>query len=285
MRLSMRITIIAEMLEHSGNFGDNTKGRIRLMTAIAAAFAHMYQAICLTRHLPANLCRHFRLLKPRSRCSNIRSTTREMGSDFRGWAFETDGGARSVDGETFAGWGVIARSIRGSIDVLFRLVVSHLAHPAFSGARASSNITAEMTAMIEALYRLGPRGSVARQEEACIFYDSKHAAGKCLGTIQARTQVQLALACQRRTLCVQHRLRLTMQHVYGHGGNFGNECADHAAALGSLGFISSQNDAARWGRRNFDTNALCEGCNNISEILERLHHARTEATARTQDVS
>ena len=25
-----------------------------------------------------------------------------------------------------------------------------------------------------------------------------------------------------------------MQHVYGHSGNLGNECADHAAALGSL---------------------------------------------------
>ena len=25
-----------------------------------------------------------------------------------------------------------------------------------------------------------------------------------------------------------------MQHVYGHSGNLGNECADHAAALGTL---------------------------------------------------
>ena len=32
---------------------------------------------------------------------------------------------------------------------------------------------------------------------------------------------------------------LAMQHVYGHSGNLGNECADHAAALGSLGLISS----------------------------------------------
>ena len=116
------------------------------------------------------------------------------------------------------------------------------------------------------------------------FYDSKHAAGKCLGTIQARSHVQLALACQRSTLCVQHKLRLTMHHVYGHAGNLGYECADHAAALGSLGLISSHNDAARWGRHNFDTHALCEGCNNTSEILERLDHAKTETTTRKQDV-
>ena len=37
---------------------------------------------------------------------------------------------------------------------------------------------------------------------------------------------------------VQHRLRFTMQHVYGHTGNMG---ADHAAALGALGLVSSHN--------------------------------------------
>ena len=52
-------------------------------------------------------------------------------------------------------------------------------------------------------------------------------------------------------LGVQHRLRLTMQHVYGHTGNLGNGCADHAAALGSLGLISSHNVATRWVRHNF----------------------------------
>ena len=30
-----------------------------------------------------------------------------------------------------------------------------------------------------------------------------------------------------------------MQHVHGHAGNLCNECADHAAALGSLGLVSS----------------------------------------------
>ena len=128
-----------------------------------------------------------------------------------------------------------------------------------------------MTAMIEALSFLGPHGPVARDVESCIFHDSKHAAGVCLGTIQARTHVQLALACQRSTLCAQHRLRLTMQHVYGHTGNLGNECADHAAALGSLGLISNHNVATRWDRHNFDTSVCSDGCNNISEILIAAH--------------
>ena len=69
---------------------------------------------------------------------------------------------------------------------------------------------------------------------------SMHAAGICLGTIQARTHVQLALACQQSMIHVQRRLRLTMQHVYGHR-NLGNECADHAAALGTFGLISGHN--------------------------------------------
>ena len=30
-----------------------------------------------------------------------------------------------------------------------------------------------------------------------------------------------------------------MQHVYGHTGNLGDECADHAAALGTFGLVSN----------------------------------------------
>ena len=133
---------------------------------------------------------------------------------------------------------------------MFGPVITTEAHLAFSGARTHSNNTAEMTAMIGALSFLGPHGQVARDVESCVYYDSKHVAGVSLVTIQARTHVQLALACQRS--------RLTMQHVYGHTGNLGNECADHAAALGSLDLISSHNVATRWVRHNFDTSAYCE---------------------------
>ena len=109
-----------------------------------------------------------------------------------GGLFYTDGGTRVVDGETLAGWGVISRSPYGRIDVMFGPVVTTEAHLAFSGARIHSNNTAEMTAMIEALSFLGPRGPVTHDEQSCIYDDSMHAAGICLGTIQARTHVQLA---------------------------------------------------------------------------------------------
>ena len=132
------------------------------------------------------------------------------------------------------------------------------AHLAFSGARAHSNNTAEMTAMIEALSFLGPHGPVARDEQSCIYYDSQHAAGVCLGTIQARTHVRVGT-----------RMSTAQQHVYGHSGNLGNECADHAAALGTFGLTSNHNVVTRWIRNNFDTSVCFDGCNNISEVLER----------------
>ena len=252
------------------------------MTAITPAYAHAYQATCLARHMPAVQHQNFRLPKPNARypyLPNARSATRERGNDFRGWAFKTDGGARVVDGETLAGWSVISRSLHGRIDVMFGPVVTTKAHLAFSGAKTQSNNTAEMTAMIEALSFLSPHGPVASDEQSCICDDSQHAAGVCLGTIQARTHGELALACQRSMIFAQHKLRLTMQHVYGHSGNLGNECADHATALGTFGLTSSHNVATRWIRNNFDASVCFDGCNNISKVLERLQHIQTNATS------
>ena len=201
-----------------------------------------------------------------SQCSYY-ITTRERGNDFQGWTIFSDGGTRVVDGETFAGCGAISRSPNGRIDIMFGPVITTEAHLAFSGARTHSNNTAEMSAMIEALSFLGPRGPFARDANSCICFDSKHAAGVCLGMVRARTHVQLALACQQSMLSVQHRSRLTMQHVYGHTGNLGNECADHAAARGTLGLLSNHNLATRWVRRNFDTSSCFDSC-NIGKVLE-----------------
>ena len=145
---------------------------------------------CLARHMPAVPHQNFRPPKLKARypyLPNARSTTRQRGNDFRGCAIFRDGGTRVVDGETFAGRGVISRSHHERIDVMFGPVATTEAHLAFSGAKTQSNNTAEMTAMIEALSFLGPHGPVARDEQSCIYYDSQHVAGVCLGTIQART--------------------------------------------------------------------------------------------------
>ena len=158
--------------ENPGNVGDYMKGRIHFFTTITPAYAHAYQATCLTAHMPAVPHQNFRLPQFKARypyLPNARSTTRERGNDYRGCAISSDCGTRVVDGETLAGWGVISRSPHGRIDVMFGPVVTTEAHLAFSGARTHSNNTAEMTSMIEALSFLGPHGPVTRDEQSCIF--------------------------------------------------------------------------------------------------------------------
>ena len=76
--------------------------------------------------------------------------------------------------------------------------------------------------------------------------------------------VQLALACQRSMMFAQRKLRLTMQHVYGHSGNLGNECADHAAALGTFGLTSGHIVAPRWTHNNFDATTSLKFWNDYS---------------------
>ena len=155
-------------------------------------------------------------------------------------------------------------------------VITTEAHLAFAGAKVQSNNTAEMSAMIEALSFLGPHVPDARDSCSCVFYHSKHAAGICLGTIQARTHVQLALSFQQSLLKVQHKLRFTMQHVYGHAENLGNECADHAAALGAFGLVSNHNLSTRWTHHSFDSASCFASCDNLGDVLEKLRDIRTE---------
>ena len=58
----------------------------------------------------------FRLLAAKARyphLPSVRTTTRERGNGFQGWAIYTDGGTRLADGETLAGWSAVARSLHG----------------------------------------------------------------------------------------------------------------------------------------------------------------------------
>ena len=96
-----------------------------------------------------------------------------------------------MDGETFAGWGAIARSLHGRLDIMFGPVITTETHCAFSGARTHSNNTADMTAMVEALSFLWARGPVARDMDSCIHHDSKHAAGACMSAVDVMRTTQV----------------------------------------------------------------------------------------------
>ena len=71
------------------------KGRIRFLTAITPTYAHAYHLICLTRHIPLVPGQKFRLPAAKARhphLPNIRTTTRDKGNDFQGWAIYNDNG-------------------------------------------------------------------------------------------------------------------------------------------------------------------------------------------------
>ena len=95
-------------------------------------------------------------------------------------------------------------------------------------------------------------------------------------TIHARTHVQLRLSCRQLLLKVQRRLRFTMQHVHSHAENLGNECADHAAALGAYGLVSYHDLSTRWARHSFDSVSRIDICHNFGDVWEKLRDIRTE---------
>ena len=69
-----------------------------------------------------------------------------------------------------------------------------------------------------------------------------------------------------------------MQHVYGHGGYLGNECADHAAALGTFWASSLATVSLRVG---FGT-TLVRHLNDFSTFQQTLlHFTRTEFSIDT----
>ena len=128
---------------------------------------------------------------------------------------------------------------------MFGPVITTEAHLAYAGVRIHSNNTTELLSLVEALSFLGPRCPAVHGSHSRIFLkDSKHAPGISLGTVQSRANVLLGLACQRLLLQIQLRLRFTMQHIYSHAQNLGNERADHAAALLYLRFGVKKNGGA-----------------------------------------
>ena len=238
------------------------------MSAVTPAYAHAYQSICLARNIPVVPSQKFRLLaKARfPHLPNIRTTTRERGNGFQGWAIYTDEGTRLVFGETLAGWRAVARSLSWK-DICHVWPGCHARSTScFRRCQGHSKNTAEMLAIVEALSFLGPHGLVARDACSGVVFGSKHAASVCSGTIHARTHVQIGLSCQQLLLKVQHKLLFTMQHIYSQAEILGNECADHAVALGIFGLVSNQNLSTRWTRHSFDSAACCATCINLGNI-------------------
>ena len=69
-------------------------------------------------------------------------------------------------------------------------------------------------------------------------------------------------------LQIQLTLQLTMTHIKSHAQNLGNECVDHAAALGTFGLGSNQNVCTRWAHPSFDSNSLFALCHNLGDVFQ-----------------
>ena len=84
---------------------------------------------------------------------NSRSTTREEGNDFHGWAVCTDGRTRSSNGETIVAWGVVAPSLEWRIFIMFGPGYHNrsTAHLPSARRRIHSSITAELSSVVEAI--------------------------------------------------------------------------------------------------------------------------------------
>ena len=80
----------------------------------------------------------------------------------------------------------------------------------------------------------------------------------------------------------QRKLRLTMQHVYGHSGNLGNECADHCRCTRDFRLYLKPQRYHSLDSPNFDATACFDGCHSITEILERSQRIRTDAVSLSQ---
>ena len=115
--LSTPTTITAVIWKIQGTSEIAWKGEFRLLTAITPTYAHAYQSICLAgRAFLLFSIRSFACFAAKARYPNLpssRTTTREKGNDFHGWAIYKDGGTRVSNGETIAGWGAVARSLHG----------------------------------------------------------------------------------------------------------------------------------------------------------------------------
>ena len=257
--------------------GSCMEREVRFMTAITPTYGHAYQSLCLVERPIAIPHQQFRSPAVRVKyphLPNSRTTTRQKRMISRV--------GRSVPLEELAC--LMVKPWLAGVMLLVHLMEEFTSCSAqLLQFRQTSHMQVLVhTSVLEALSFLGPCGPVARGSRSCIFYDSKHPARVCLDTIQARTNIQLGLPCQRLLLRVQLTLRFTMQHVYRHAQNIGKECADHAAAPGSFGLVSSQNTQTRWTLPSFDSNYVFATCQNLDDVLQKLRDIRTARASASQ---
>ena len=90
--------------------------------------------------------------------------------------------------------------------------------------------------------------------------------------MQPRSNVRLACCGQHLFTEAQLRVSLTLRHIFSHGGTAGNECADHAAALGTVepAIISLTGGLPP----RFNTTLLIDDTAHLADIEPLRHNGR-----------
>ena len=116
-----------------------------IVVMVLVLFATTCKAVCafLTTFVPA--CAH----AFQAQCPGVRSITQLSNLNFQGLVIFTDGGTETANGDTTAGCARLGPILSRFYEcVMFELVVTFPAHPAFSGASRHINNTDELSGFI-----------------------------------------------------------------------------------------------------------------------------------------
>ena len=133
----------------------------------------------------------------------------------------------------------LARSSQGSMCVMFELLVTFPAHPAFAGASRHTNNTDELSGFIIFVFTNFSQIKGCALRCPCLYFAvANHVSKLHRGITHPCSNVRPANLAQRSLQTVENRVRQSLKHVFGHDGNLGNSCADNAVALGAFGYVS-----------------------------------------------
>ena len=134
----------------------------------------------------------------------------------------------------------LARSSQGSMCVMFELVVTFPAHPAFAGASRHTNNTDELSGLHYFCFQqFSHKSKACALKCPCLYFVvSNHVSKLPTGITHPCSNLRPANLVQRSLQTVENRFRQSLKHVFGHDGNLGNSCADNAVALGACGYVS-----------------------------------------------
>ena len=168
------------------------------------------------------------------------------------WLVSTDGSGKvqNIAGNNVkvAGWGAVVFRMPLQSDlpdyILHAPVITAQWSHLWLGARDSTNNTAELTAIGEAMLWLEKEAPDDGTVPVDMHYDSTYAANIAQGIWDPKSNEELAAKVRELTKRIEERRRITWTHVYGHTGVHDNEMADQAADKGTDGPVSDM--SVRW---------------------------------------